>query len=117
MWFILRLTVAPRLRIRTDHRKPEPSPVGPQLLIPSEPYNSQRIFDRSTNLRNGIAHNNVSSLSRVLGGREFPHISDARLAVAALDPLPYVVSGIVALQKLSSAWAGQAKKQDSIGVV
>ena len=58
---------------------------------------------RLARLRNGIAHNNAESLSRALGGRAFPHINDARLAVAEIDVLPYVMSTIVALQKLATA--------------
>ncbi len=60
-------------------------------------------MSRLAKLRNGIAHNNEASLGRALGGQEYQHINDARLAVAEIDVLPYVMSTIVALVKLATA--------------
>jgi hypothetical protein len=65
---------------------------------------------RLARLRNGIVHNNEVALGRAMSGQHFHHINDARLAVADVDVLPFLLSAIAALVKLATGSTRHRKR-------
>jgi hypothetical protein len=65
---------------------------------------------RLARLRNGIVHNNEVALGRAMSGQNFHHINDARLAVADVDVLPFLLSAIAALGKLATGSTRHRKR-------
>jgi hypothetical protein len=76
-----------------------------QMLVAIDVWNDEhlRFVAHLAKLRNGLAHNSKELLGRILGGKTFSHINDARIAAARVDAVPLLISATDALSRLSTA--------------